>query len=368
MRLGTKRLLSVFYLRLAGCAVVGALWGGAVGASMLRPPLLGSAVAALAGAIYAVLLMGILGGAEMFLPRTRLGQALDRAPLFSTILVKATVYSAVIILIIGNRLGLHLATVAAGLVVGVDAALALERQVRATLPLGQLVAVTFLLAMFFLLLQQLIQLVGNQTFRALALGRYHRPRTEDRFFLFVDIVGSTPLAEKLGPAAVHGFLNRVFQLASDPVDDHAGEVHQYVGDEMVVTWTMAQGRLNARPIACLFAIEEALKQARPDFERDFGAVPRLRAALHAGPVITGEVGGSRRAIVFHGDVMNTASRIENATRELQRPFLVSQDAWSRLKGKEAYRAVDLGPQQLRGRAAQVRLYAVESDPGYHNNQ
>ena len=89
---------------------------------------------------------------------------------------------------------------------------------------------------------------------------------------------------------------------------------------------MADGRDGARPVACFFAIEQALARAAPEFEREFGAVPRLRAALHGGPVITGEVGGSRRAIVYHGDVMNTTSRIEQATRDLERQFLVSGDA------------------------------------------
>jgi len=55
-------------------------------------------------------------------------------------------------------------------------------------------------------------------------------------------VGSTPLAERLGPASVHEFLNRVFQLASDPIDDHEGEIYQYVGDEVVITWLLPIGR------------------------------------------------------------------------------------------------------------------------------
>ena len=75
---------------------------------------------------------------------------------------------------------------------------------------------------------------------------------------------------------------------------------------------------------------------------------------------TGEVGGSRRAIVFHGDVMNTASRLENATRELGRPFLVSDDALRRLEASDAYTLLDLGSQQLRGRVAPMRVFAVAS--------
>jgi len=81
----------------------------------------------------------------------------------------------------------------------------------------------------------------------------------------------------------------------------------------------------------------------------------LRAALHAGPVVTGEVGESRRAIVFHGDVMNTTARVEGATRDLERQFLVSADAFQRLDGVEASALEDLGLRQLRGRAEPVRM-------------
>jgi len=57
--------------------------------------------------------------------------------------------------------------------------------------------------------------------------------------------------------------------------------------------------------------------------------------------------------------MNTTSRLENATRDLQRSFLASDDALSRVEGKDGYTTVDLGLQQLRGRVAPVRVYAVE---------
>jgi len=92
--------------------------------------------------------------------------------------------------------------------------------------------------------------------------------------------------------------------------------------------------------------------------RSFGTVPKLRAAIHAGEVVAGEIGASRRAIVFHGDVMNTTSRIENLTRTLGHPFLVSEDAIVRMQGADAYALRDLGPQSLRGREGQMRVYAA----------
>ncbi len=75
-------------------------------------------------------------------------------------------------------------------------------------------------------------------------------------------------------------------------------------------------------------------------------------------MVTGEAGGSRRAIVFHGDVMNTTSRIENLTRTLGHPFLVSEDALARMQGADAYALQELGPQALRGREAPMRVYAA----------
>ena len=86
------------------------------------------------------------------------------------------------------------------------------------------------------------------------------------------------------------------------------------------------------------------------------------AKAHAGPVIAGEVGESRRAIVFHGDVMHTASRLEGATRDLERQFLVSGDALEHLEGLEGYAVEDLGLQRLRGRDAAVPVYAVTAQP------
>jgi class 3 adenylate cyclase len=51
---------------------------------------------------------------------------------------------------------------------------------------------------------------------------------------------------------------------------------------------------------------------------------------------------TKRDIVFHGDVMNTAARLEHATRELDRHFLVSADALNRLTASDRYELEPLG--------------------------
>src|SRR5262249_45370668 len=264
---------------------------------------------------------------------------------------KWIVYSGVILVVIGSMLGQRLAAL---LLLAPERAEALVSHMSGAPATLGIALLSILVAFTFCVVFELGDLVGQRVLRDIVLGRYHRPRTEERFFLFIDIAGSTPLAERIGPTAVHRFLGEVFRLASDPIEEHGGEVYQYVGDEMLITWTVAAGRARARPVASFFAVERALAQSSV-FEREFGAVPRLRAALHAGPVITGEVGGRRRAIVYHGDVMNTASRIEQATRDLNRQFLASSDALDRLPNLGDLVLEDLGLQHLRGRAAPMRV-------------
>ena len=336
--------------------VFGAVFGASAGAVMLQPPLRGAFFGMLSAIADSVTIMALIGALEIFVfvPRTALGRALGRQPFAATVLVKCAAYLGVLLLVLGGRFGPNLLKLVASPEAGRQIALQLD----AAFPIRLLVVVGGMVVFLLVVIRHLNQFIGERAARDVVLGRYHRPRAEQRFFLFVDVVGSTPVAEKLGPLAVHRFLDRIFQVASDPVDDHRGEVFQYVGDEMVVTWTLADGAPAARPLACFFAIEAAIAREAAAFERDFGTVPRLRAALHAGEVVTGEIGGSRRAIVFHGDVMNTASRIENLTRSLGRPFLVSEDALRRLQGVEAYALEDLGPQELRGKEARLRVYGV----------
>ena len=109
--------------------------------------------------------------------------------------------------------------------------------------------------------------------------------------------------------------------------------------------------------------QSALASAAPAFLRDFGVEPRVRGAIHAGRVIVGEVGGSKRDIVFHGDVLNTASRLEQLARERNSRLVVSATALERCRGTELYALEDLGAHVLRGRASPMLVYAVAPNGG-----
>jgi adenylate cyclase len=328
--------------------------GLAGGAAAIKPTLTGALFGALGGVTALVTGMALIGALEIFMPRTAFGGCLLARSLLVVVLCNAAADLAIVCLIIGGRLGPQVAILAAS----PELAKQLAAQFAAGFPRKLLMVVASLVTFLLVMLRHAALIVGERSLYGIMLGRYHRPWAEERFSLFVDVVGSTSVAERIGPLAVHRYRDRVFRVASDPVGAHCGEVFQDVGDEMVVTWTVAEGRAKARSLACLFAIEAALSAQATRFEREFGKAPKLRAALHAGEVVTGEIAGSRRDIVFHGDVMNSTSPIKNATRTLGRNHLVSEDALARLEGAGACPLEDLGPRRLRGRGALTRRYAV----------
>jgi adenylate cyclase len=212
MRARTRRRVALFLRVLGATVAIGGLIGGANGFGFSDAPLLGAMLGAVGGATNGVLLMGAILGAEILLPPTRLGHALERAPFLVTFAMKFLVYGTMIALVVGGRPGGRLVRAVAAMLLRPDLAQAMyvQRAPRAALMASILLG----------------RLVGERTLRDIVLGRYHRSRMEERFFLFVDIAGSTPLAERIGPEAVHRCLGEVFRLASDPIEDHRGEVHQ----------------------------------------------------------------------------------------------------------------------------------------------
>ena len=178
--------------------------------------------------------------------------------------------------------------------------------------------------------------------------------------LFVDIAGSTGLAERLGGIAIHRLLDRTFRLLTLAVVDYRGEVLNYVGDEVIVTWSERRGAIDCRPLQCFMAMRDELARESSQFEREFGAVPRIRGSLHFGPVIVGEIGDVKRAIVFNGDVMNIAARLEELSRSVDGGFLASRAAMECFSSVPPFAVRDLGRLPIRGRADGIDVVGIEA--------
>ena len=217
-------------------------------------------------------------------------------------------------------------------------------------------------AFVFVFILDVNSLLGQNVLLNFITGRYYAPRLESRVFLLIDMEGSTGLAERLGPLAFHRLVKRFVDDLTQPIVAARGEIHRYIGDELIATWKLEEGITDGRCVAACFAAIDQLARRAPDYRREFGAAVTVRAGLHCGPVVTGEMGSVKREIVFLGDTVNTAARIQELCRETGDRVIASADLIDRLELPRGIAKRSLGDLRLRGKGADLALYALTKAP------
>ena len=191
------------------------------------------------------------------------------------------------------------------------------------------------------------------------LDQYRKPRQELRIFMFLDMRSSTSVAETIGDTRYFKLLNDLYADITDPVIYSEGEIYQYVGDEISVSWRLNRGIRNDRCIKCFFAIRGKL-QKRSEYYRDtYGIEPVFKAGFHYGRVTSGEVGMVKRQTIFSGDVVNTAAHIQASCNELGVDNLVSKELLDVLSLRSlVYDVKPMGSIPLKGKRIAVELYTL----------
>jgi adenylate cyclase len=303
-----------------------------------------TAIGIAVGISYGLLISVAMAGISQFVLEGPLRPWLRGLSFTANLIVRSAIFAAIIVPILFFQLG----NIIAGMPVD---------------PSHKTLWTDIIYAVAFLVLANLVigitNIIGPRAFVNFVTGRYHSPVEENRFVLFVDIAGSTGLAERLGGKGIHRFLDRTFQLLTLAVVDYRGEVLGYVGDEVIVTWPERGGAVDCRPLRCFMAMRDELSRASPQFEHEFAAAPRIRGSLHFGPVIVGEIGDVKRAIVFNGDVMNTAARLEELSRKVDGGFLASRAAMERFVSPPPFALRDLGRLPIRGRADSIDVVGID---------
>lgn len=205
--------------------------------------------------------------------------------------------------------------------------------------------------------------VGPGNFGALLLGRYHRPRQEDRVFLFLDLKGSTAISERLGHARYSQFIRQCFQDLTEFVLLFQAQIYQFVGDEVVLTWPQSSEEAGRKSLDTFFGFRAKLEDRRGWYRQEYGVVPEFRAGVEGGSVTATEVGDIKREIAFHGDVLNTAARLLELCREGNEPVLVSESIQRGISPGTGYLAEARGEVKLRGKSEPVKVYRVDRVEG-----
>jgi adenylate cyclase len=236
----------------------------------------------------------------------------------------------------------------------------LDGRSRITYALGQ---VTFYIALAFVLFGSVVfytgsivnKKFGKGMFIKILLGVYRKPIEEERLFMFIDLKSSTTIAEKLGNWDFSSLMQQIFLSVNYAVRNTSAEIYQYLGDGILMTWPASD--VNVREAIFLhFEIKRVIASESEIYKDKFGLVPEFKSGIHLGKVTAAEIGDIRKEVSYHGDVINTAARLESycntlgadivisdvmaeKVKMLKLPYELSQHENVELRGKEALQTV-----------------------------
>jgi class 3 adenylate cyclase len=207
---------------------------------------------------------------------------------------------------------------------------------------------------------KIIDMIGAQHFLALLIGAYYRPVERERIVLFIDLAGSTAIAERLGPLHSTNLIARFIFDASGTFRIYGGDVVNYTGDGLVVTWPKRQ---SDRALLAVIALRERLRNSISFYLREFGMVPEFRVGIHSGKVIMSQVGEEKQFLALYGDTVNTAGRLEQMNKELNTRILISSEVVGNMSKSCKEMLVSKGLTAIKGKGDSIEIYTLKKERG-----
>lgn len=208
-------------------------------------------------------------------------------------------------------------------------------------------------------IRQMITQVGGRVLLNLIMGKYRHPQQEDRIFMFLDMKSSTTIAEQLGHVQFSRLLQDCFEDLTDSAIRHDVEIYLYVGDEAVLTWKREDGIENSNCINAYYDFQRTLQRKAEYYIDQYGVVPEFKAGVNAGLVTVAEIGVIKKHIAYHGDVLNTAARMEGKCNEYGKKVLASEFLKALFPDEKTLAFELMGNIPLRGKEQSVDIYSVE---------
>jgi adenylate cyclase len=214
-------------------------------------------------------------------------------------------------------------------------------------------------AFLFLFFKQMNRKFGPGILLQYLTGKYFNPQEEDRIFMFLDLKSSTSIAEKLSHVRYSKLIQDCFSELTEPVIEYKGQIYQYVGDEAVITWNVDDGLTNANCLNFFYEYINRLESKKDYFLKSYQVFPEFKAGISLGLVTVAEVGELKTEIAYHGDVLNTAARIQGYCNKLNKQLLVSETLVQALEDKQHFEFQPMGEVQLRGKKGLSKIYSCE---------
>ena len=136
-------------------------------------------------------------------------------------------------------------------------------------------------------------------------------------------------------------------------------MYQYVGDEAVLSWDYKKGLRRNNCINLFFAFQQRLEKRANYYQKKYNLLPEFKAGLHGGKLIVVEVGSIKKELAYHGDVINTTSRIQEQCNTYKEKFLISKQLLQQLRLNSQFDALELGNLTLKGKQKKFSIFALK---------
>lgn len=180
--------------------------------------------------------------------------------------------------------------------------------------------------------------------------------------LFSDIRQFTTLSEALAPESVVSLLNEYFAVMVEIIFKNQGTLDKFLGDGMMVEFGVPIDDINQELHAVKTAIEmhEALNQLCKKWEREGKPRIKIGVGIHTGIAIVGNIGSERRIeYTAIGDTVNIAARLEQLTKELKKPIIISETTVEPIQNQFIFERI--GAMPIRGRTDPIVVYSLAVD-------
>lgn len=187
-------------------------------------------------------------------------------------------------------------------------------------------------------------------------------RSTPVIILVSDVAGFTSLSEKLPPDDLAQVIGGWYGSCEMILGRHGATVDKFIGDCVLAYWTQVTPETHAAALRAARELIEACGQIQAGHEEIFSTIGQKfhsGVAINVGKVAYG--GMSQREFTLVGDPVNLTFRLENITREMGEPVLVTGD-FLRDWPQGRHFCESLGVRQVKGRAQPVEVWRVREYP------
>ena len=170
--------------------------------------------------------------------------------------------------------------------------------------------------------------------------------------VFMDVRGFTAFSEHAPAREVVARLNQLYDVVVPVILRHGGHANKFIGDGLLAVFGAPERHRDHADRAVAAALEIANR-----VREQFGSELRVGLGVNSGTVVVGTIGGGGRLdFTVIGDAVNTASRVESATRETGDDVLVTAETQRRLRRDHGGWS-ERPPVPLKGKSDVIPLFA-----------